>query len=392
MDLSIPEDLKMIQTLARDFVQDQLLPLEKEILGRDSDLAGGRRNLPAEKLSQLVAFARETGLWGTGVPEEFGGSGLGVLATCLVEEELAKTIIPFSCGNVTPLLFECNTAQRDKYLTPVVAGLRNPGIALIEPDADPDPAVLRMQAKKGENGYLLNGEKLVFSGGQPCDFALVFAVTDPDKNIRAGVTCFLVDNGTAGFSQAIIQSDEGWRAQTVAPVRLIFKDCWIGVDHILGRENQAFALGRQWLTTRRVVHGARCVGAATRLLDKVVEHVKSWNSFNQPVSIWPSVRTALAEMEIDIQAARWLVYRAASLADNRAEFATAAAEVKVFSTEMLKRVADRAVLIKNGPGPVAGLPLEFLCQTLLVQNIGQRALEVQKFTVAEAVLRSGRIL
>jgi acyl-CoA dehydrogenase len=134
------------------------------------------------------------------------------------------------------------------------------------------------------------------------------------------------------------------------------------------------------------------VGAAVRLLDKAAEHARSWTSFGQVISGWPSVQVLLAEIAIDIQAARLMVYQAAWKADAGEDINREAAMVKVFATEMLKRVADRAVLIKNGPGPVEGLPLAHLCRSLLAQNIAERALEVQKAIIAEDVLKAGTIL
>ena len=176
------------------------------------------------------------------------------------------------------------------------------------------------------------------------------------------------------------------------PVILTFNNCEISSKQILGHEGKAFQLGRKWLPSRRIIRGARCLGAAVRLLDKAVEHAKSWTSFGREISGSPAVLTALAEMDIDIKAARLSVYQAACMADSGQAIFIEAAGVKVFTTEMLKRVADRAVLIKSGPGPVAGLPLEFLCQNLLIQNLTDRALVAQKFIVANNILNAGKIL
>ena len=167
-------------------------------------------------------------------------------------------------------------------------------------------------------------------------------------------------------------------------------NCHVSASKVLGEEGKAFQLGRKWLTTRRVVRGARCVGAAIRLLDKATEHVRSWASFGQTISGWPAIKIALAEMAIEIHSARLMVYQAASKADEGQDIRTEAAMVKVYCTEMLKRVADRAVQIKGGPGPVEGLPLEYLCRSLLVQNIGQKTLEVQKSFICRGDNQTGQ--
>ncbi len=391
MDFNIPEDMKMVQTLARDFVKDQLIPLEKEVLGRESDLEGAKRNLSPEREAELIKMVKDMGLWGLSIPDNLGGVGLGVLGTCLVEEELAKTVLPFNFGDATPILYDCNEEQKNKYLLPLLERQKSAYLALIEPGKGADPAALEMKARKVGGNFVLNGRKLAFAD-KPADFAIVFAVTEPEKGLREGVTCFLVDSGTAGFTVKGSRDETGWRAQVKEPVTLIFEDCSVPASSVLGQEGKAFELGKEWLTSRRIVRGARCVGAAVRLLDKAVEHAKSWTSFGQPITGWPSVQAALAEMTIDIQAARLMVYQAACQADEGQDIRTEAAMVKVFATEMLKRAGDRAVLIKNGPGPVQGLPLEFLCQSLLMQNAGERALEVQKTLIANDILNRGRIL
>lgn len=393
MDFTIPEDLKMVQTLVRDFVKDQLLPLEREVLGRESDLAGARRTLTPEAEEKLIKMVKDMGLWGVGIPEELGGVGLGTLGTCLVEEELAKTIIPFDFGDVTPILFDCNEEQKEDYLLPVIEGQKHPYLALIEPGKGIDPVAMEMRAEKVNGGYLLNGRKLSFSKKVGSgDFAIVFAVTNPKGGIRDGVTCFLVDSGTPGFTVAGGEETTGWQAQVAGPVSLIFGDCKVPAEKVLGEEGKAFYLGKKWLPSRRIVRGARCVGAAVRLLDVSTEQAKSWQSFGQVISTWPSVQAALADMAVDIHAARLMVYHAACKADEGEDVHQEAAMVKVFTTEMLDRAANRAVEIRGGPAPARELPIEILCRNIVVEEAGQRALEVQKAIVTGDVLKRGTII
>jgi acyl-CoA dehydrogenase len=265
-------------------------------------------------------------------------------------------------------------------------------LALFEPGGGADPAALKTQASKSSGGYILNGKKAVYSAGEKCDFAIVFAVTDPGQGSRAGITCFLVDNGTPGFSMQSNKTQTGWRAQAAEPIILTFNNCQVAATQVLGEEGKAFHLGWKWLPARRIIRGARCLGAAVRLLDKAVEHAKSWTSYGRAISGRPAVLTSLAEIDIDIKAARLLVYQAACDADSGQTVLTQAAAVKIFTTEMLKRVADRAVLIKGGPGPATGLPLEYLCQSMVVQNIFEHALEAQKLIVANNILKAGKII
>jgi alkylation response protein AidB-like acyl-CoA dehydrogenase len=391
MDLNIPEDLKMAQTMARDFVKNQLIPIERQVLGRDSDLVGARQTLTPETEEKLVKLVQDMGLWGLSLPEALGGVGLGVLGTCLVEEELAKTIIPFNFGDVTPVLFDCNEQQKAEYLLPVINRQKNACLALIEPGKGIDPGSLEMKAGKISGKYILNGKKIAFAK-KKTDFFIVFAVTNPEKSVREGVTCFLVDINTPGFSVIRNEEKTGWQAQVAEPVTLVFENCEVNPEKVLGEEGKAFNLGKKWLPTRRIVRSARCVGAAVRLLDVCVEYAKSWHSFGKGISDWPSIQAALSDIAIDIHAARLMVFDAAWRADEGQDIHREAAMVKVFTTEMLKRVANRTVQVKGGPALARELPLEVLCQNMLKQNIGEQALEVQRSIITGDILKLAVII
>jgi acyl-CoA dehydrogenase len=392
MDFKIPEDLKMIQTLARDFVKQQLIPLEREVLGREVDMQGVKHYLAPDKEVELIKIAKEIGLWGVGLPELLGGTGLGVLGTCLVEEELAKTVLPFNLGDVTPILFDCNEEQKRDYLQPLVQGSKTAILAIIEPGQEVDLLCQQTKAIQHNADYILNGTKVAYGRSSKVDFAVVFAATDPAKGLRQGVTCFLVDSGTEGFSIRGGEQGEGWRAQILEPFTLIFEDCKIPASKILGEVGQAFRLGAKWLPGRRIVRSARSVGAATRLLDSSIEHAKSWQSQGKAVIENPENRNLLAEMYTEIQAARLMVYYAASRADEGADVRSDAAMVKVYASQMLERVADKAALIRGGPGPARELPLQVLCRSLLLTNLAERSLEVQKSIIASEILKLGTIL
>jgi acyl-CoA dehydrogenase len=389
MDFNLPEELKMLQTLARDFVKDQLIPLEKEVLGRESDLEGARRNLPPEIEARLIETARQIGLWGMAIPENLGGAGIGVLGTCLVEEEMARTVLPFHLGDVSPVLYDCNDEQKKSYLMPLLEGTKSAFLALVEPGKGLDPGLMEMKAVKADGGFVLNGKKLVFSARSKADFIIVFALTGQQKGLRDGVTCFLVDGSARGFSLSAGGEETGWRANTAGPVTINFENCYVPSSAVLGEEGKAFYLGRKNLSARRIIRGARCVGAAGRLLEKAAEHASSWTNYGQTVAGWPATRASLAEMAVEIQAARLMVYQAACKADEGQDTRINGAMVKVFSKEMLKRVADKSILVRSGPGPVQGLSLEFLCRSFLVRDIEEHALEVQKSAIAAELLKVG---
>jgi acyl-CoA dehydrogenase len=391
MDFTIPEDLKMLQTLARDFVKDQLIPLEKDLLGRDVDLEGAKRRLGSDQQAGLRQMAKEMGLWGLSVPEELSGAGLGVLAACLVEEEMAKTVIPFNLGDVSPLLFDCNAEQKAKYLEPALSGQKTFLLGLVE-SWTTELDALETTATRADGSFVINGNKLAFAADENSDFAVVFAVTGREKKVRQGVTCFLVDGDTPGFTVTGGAAVTGWQAQVGRPVRLGFNDCKLPASAILGEEDKAFQLGRKYLPSRRIIRSARCLGAAVRLLDTAATHVKSWQSFGNTIAGWPAILDSLAEMDTEIQAARLLVHRAACQADAGIDVRHSGAAAKVFATEMLEHIAAKAVLVKGGPAPARELPLDILCRGLLSKVLSQRSLQLQKTIIAGDILKQGTIL
>lgn len=385
MDFELSEELRMIQSLAHDFVNDQLKPLERDILGRAADLSDARTYLPQEKEAALIKMVREMGLWGVGVPAELGGAGLDTLGVCLVEEELAQTVVPFHCGDVTPILFDCDAEQRGKYLLPALNYQKKPYLALMESDGSAAPSGMKMKAERDNSHYRLNGKKLSLSRAGDDYFAVVFAGTDN------GATCFLVDKDTAGFSVTGGDERTGWLAPVREPMFLVFDDCPVPAENILGEEGKAFHLGKKWLPQRRVVRGARCVGVAYRLLDEATVQAQSLETFGQPVLRRTSIRAALADIAMNIHAARLMVYEAAWKADNGKAIRREAAMVKLYTTQMIQTVADRVAHIFNGPPYIKGLPMERLCRRALEAAAIELAIERQRSIIAGDILKGLKV-
>jgi acyl-CoA dehydrogenase len=385
MDFELSEELKMIQSLVRDFVSERLKPLERDLLGRAADLSDARASLPAEKEAELIQIVREMGLWGVGVPEELGGVGLDTLGICLVEEELAQTVIPFRFGDVTPILFECNEEQRQKYLLPAMNNEKRPYLALMESDTSADPSGMKMKARKDGEYYLLNGEKLSLSRAGDDYFAMVFARTG------GGVTCFLVDKDTPGFSVAGSEEKTGWLAPVREPLTLFFKKCRVSAENILGKEGKAFHLGEKWLPRRRVVRGARCVGIARRLLDEAAIQAQSLETFGQSISRRTNIRAALADIAMNIQAARLMVYEAACHSDIGKSIKRKAGMVKLYTNQMVQTVADRVAHIFNGPPYIKGMLMERLCRRVLEDRAIELTLDRQRSIIAGDILKGLRV-
>jgi alkylation response protein AidB-like acyl-CoA dehydrogenase len=390
MDFDIPEELKMVQSMVRDFTTEQLKPLERIVLGRAADLSDTQMYLPLEKEQELMGMARGMGLWGVNVPEELGGVGLNVLGNCLVEEELAQTVVPFGFGDVTPILFDCNERQREAYFSPVLNREKNAYLALMEPDKEGFEG-MEMKAEKMNGGYVLNGKKLSLSRAGEDYFAAVFAVTDSARGPREGMTCFLVDKGTSGFTVSGAEAITGWQARERRPMSLVFDQCRVAAGNVLGEEGKALHLGNKWLPSRRIVRSARCVGAAQRILDESTIEAQTWTSFGQFISGRSSVQAALADIATNIHAARLMVYETAWKADQGESIRREAAMLKLFATQMIHFVADNAAHIFNAPSYVGGLPMERFCRNALAMSSTEFALQLQRNIIARDILKGLKV-
>jgi len=385
MDFELSEEHKMIQSLARDFVTEQLRPLERDLLGRAADLSDAAAVLPPEKEAALAHMVEGMGLWNIGVPEELGGAGLDNLGVCLVEEELAQTVVPFRFGDVSPLLFECTPAQRQTYLAPVLGGEKRALLAVIGPD-DPSRKSLDAVTAAPENGgYRLKGTKVSFSRFGEDYFGVVFARSGD------GYTCFLVDKDTPGFTVTGAETRCGWAAHVHRPLTLVFADCYVPEEKILGRAGEAFHLGQKWLPQRRVVRSARSVGIGRRLLEEAAAHAQSLVVFGKPISLRLNIQAALADMAVNIHAAALMVYEAACSADAGKSVARAASVVKLATTQMLHSVADRVSHIFNGPSFTRGLPMERLCRSILEDHALELSLARLRHRIAADILEGVRV-
>ncbi|MFC2016494.1 acyl-CoA dehydrogenase family protein [Chloroflexota bacterium] len=386
MDFELPEEMKMIQSLARDFVNEQLRPLERDLLGRAADLSDAQMFLPGEAEEKLVKMAQQMGLWGAGVPEELGGVGLSTLGNCLVEEELAQTIIPFNFGDVTPILFDCNDRQMESYFFPTLNRQKYAYLALMESERGTQIPAMETRAE-GVNGYyLLNGKKVSFSRASSDYFAIVFATTMSNRT-REGVTCFLVDKDIPGFRVVAGERKAGWQAQVKETMFLVFDNCRVPAENMLGEEGKAFSLGKRWLPSRRIMRGARCVGVAKRLLEEATTRAQSWQSFGAFVSGQTDIQASLADIDMAIHACRLMVYEAAWKADRGEPVLREAARVKLFATQMIHNVVDRVTHIYGGPPYVAGLPMERLCRHALATSATEFALELQRNVIAKDIFK-----
>ena len=341
MDFSLSEELTMVRDMAREFVTNELLPIEREVLVRDAPI-------PRDKYAALRKKAVDQGLWAMTVPEALGGGGLSALGACLVAEELGKTFVDFDFGDIPPILFDANSEQREKYLKPAIAGEIKVALALRGTGSED----LSMRATRNGDKWLLNGTKLV----DDADIYLVFGQTD------RGVTCFIVEG---------LVTQDG---------KLKLENTRVPASNVLGEVGGAVALGNKYRYARMVRAAARKVGIAVRLLEMSAQHARDWKTLGQPLAVRPAVQHNLADMAIEIDAARWLVYHAASEIDEGKGAREPAPRAYLFASEMVERAIDRTIEIYGGPAHAADLPILRIYGTKL--NASKRILELQQLQIA----------
>ena len=387
MDFTLQEEHRMLQDTVRRFVRQELLPLESLVLQRDTQGMTGEDLLPPEIDEKLLEKAKAAGLWGLDVPEEFGGLNLDAFSKCLANEELHKTVTPFTfppdAPNLHMLMQTCTPEQRERYLIPYARGEKRSAIAISEPSAGSDPAGMQTTAVKKGDQWVINGRKIWISRAHIADFIIVMALTDKEKRARGGITAFLVDKGTPGLVlQRQIPVIGGH-----APWEIVFEDMTVPDSHVLGQIGQGFAPMQLRLTVRRLEIGSWCVGFAQRCLDMMVEYAKQRVTFGQRLADRQAVQWFIADAATDIYAARLMTYHGAWKFDQGEDVRQEASMLKVFATEMATRIADRAMQVHGGMGMSKDLPLEFIYRRLRPMRIFEGPSEVHRWVIARSLLK-----
>lgn len=365
MDFSFSEDTLMLRDMLRRFIQKEARPLEMKYFNTGE--------LRPEERARLRQAIQQLGLWGLAVPEEFGGGGLDVITTCVVEEELGGTFIPIEMGDIPPMLYACQGEQIARFLEPALEAGRQAIIAAREPGPQgAQPEAWTTTAQAAGDGYVISGQKSLAATPTADDFFIVYA------NAPQGLTAFLVESGYPGTSL----TNNGQRL-------LHLNDCQLASTSVLGEAGGALSLGRESAPRTWVQTGARYLGIAGRLLEMSVQHARDWVSLGATLSARPAIQRMIAELSVDIESTRWLVYHAAWLADaGKAEQARQAAfQVRLASGEMLKRAIDRATMIFAGPGPSPQIEPNLMVKNLVPFDALEMALEGARVALAAELLR-----
>lgn len=379
MDFTLSDEQKMIQRTIREFVNNELIPLEQDVLRNERE---GRPSISEEVLESISKKAKDIGFWGLSTPEEYGGANLGPLMEAIVWMELGRTFVPFQFGGYADnILYECNPEQKEKYLIPTLNGDKKSCFAITEPEAGSDLSHLKTTAVKDGDHWVINGEKTFITGGNKADFAIVFAVTDPVRGTNGGVTAFLVDR------------DMGWRSEYIhtmgqsGPASLVFEDVRVPVENILGDEGQAFELAMKWIGNGRIIMPAHALGAAERLLQMAIEYANTRKTFGKPIAERQAIQWMIADSAVEIETAKWLILHAAWMDEQGKDSRHQSAMAKLHGSIIANKVVDRVLQIHGGMGYTRELPIERWYRELRVHRIWEGTDEIQRRTIARNLLK-----
>ncbi|MEU4237952.1 acyl-CoA dehydrogenase family protein [Actinoplanes sp. NPDC026619] len=380
MDFSLTDEERAIRDTARQFITKEVMPLEQEALLRE------RRHQPGLELSELRELqqkAKKFGFWGLSTPEEFGGMNLPAVLQSLIWTEVGRTFVQFKFGGEADnILYFANEDQKKEFLLPTIEGERISCFAITEPGAGSDAANIKLRAVRDGDDWVLNGEKTFITNGNDADFTIVVAVTDPSKKAsQGGATAFLVDKSMGWRSEFIQTMGEG------GPASLIFEDVRVPHRNILGEIGQGFELGMKWIGKGRYLIPSNALGIAERALGMALEYAKTRETFGAAIGTNQAIQWMLADSEVEIEAARWLILRAAWTVDQGWDPRHSSSMAKLYGAGMVNRVVDRVMQIHGGMGYTRELPIERWYRQVRLMRIYEGTDEMQRLIISRDLLR-----
>jgi acyl-CoA dehydrogenase len=380
MDFDIPDDLALLARTVRDFVETRLQPIEKQV--EDTD------EIPDEIVREMAGL----GFFGLPFPEECGGVGAGDLGYCLALEQFGRTSAAFSnligahtsIGSMS-IYLGGNDEQKRRYLPDLTAGRKIAAFSLTEPSSGSDAASIQTTARRDGGRWLLNGTKIWVTNGPIADVVVVYASTDKVKGARGGITAFIVEKGFKGFRVGKVDEKMGLRGSKTG--ELIFEECEVPDENVLGEVGAGFRTALGALDIGRVSLSAGAVGTSQHLLELGIAHAKRRKQFGQPIAANQAIQWMLADSAVEIHAARLMVYDAAAKLDRGVRVSREAAMVKVYASELANRVADRVLQIHGGMGYMKDSPVERAYRDARILRIYEGTSEVQRMIIAEDLLK-----
>ena len=379
MNFSLTKEQELVKQMVREFAINEVKPIAAEI-----DVT---ERFPMENVEKMARY----NMLGIPFPTEFGGAGGDNVSYAMTVEELSKV-----CGT-TGVIVSAHTSlcaapiyqfgtqeQKEKYLTPLAKGEKLGAFGLTEPNAGTDAAGQQTTAVLEGDHYVLNGSKIFITNGGVADIFVVFAMTDKSKGTR-GISAFIVEKGFPGFSIGKVEEKLGIRASSTT--ELVFENCIVPKENLLGKEGKGFAVAMQTLDGGRIGIAAQALGLAQGALDEAVAYMKERKQFGKSLSAFQGLQWMVADMDVQIEAARLLVYKAAYKKDKGQPYSVDAARAKLYASEVAMDVTTKAVQLFGGYGYTKEYPVERMMRDAKITEIYEGTSEVQKMVIAGSILR-----
>ncbi len=379
MEYFLTEEQKMIKDLARRVADERIAPVAAEL--------DEKEEFPWE----LMKVCADSDLFGVYMPEEYGGLGGGVFEQALVVEELSRACagvaVSYAASGLGafPILLFGTDAQKKKYLPDIASGRKLVAFGLTEANAGSDAGGIETTAVLDGDHYVLNGTKQWITNGGEAEIYTVIAMTDKKKGSR-GATAFIVEKGTPGFTFGKKEKKLGIRAS--ATRELVFHNCRVPKENVLGREGMGFIVAMKTLDRTRPGIGAQAVGIAQGALDAAVKYARGRHQFGQPISSFQAVQHMLADMALQVEAARAFVYAVAKSIDSGVkEFSKESAMVKVFASDVAVKVALDAIQVFGGYGYMRDYPVEKMLRDAKITQIYEGTNQIQRNVIALELIK-----
>ncbi|MGX1194491.1 acyl-CoA dehydrogenase family protein [Metabacillus sp. SLBN-84] len=379
MQATVTPEIEQMRKMVRSFVDQEVEPYAQQIEDED--------RIP----DHLVEQAKDLGLFGISIPEEYGGIGLNAVGKAVVLEQLGHThngfvsLISAHTGiGSTGLVKLASEHLKQKYLPEMAAGKKIAAFALSEPGAGSDATNLSTRAEKRGNQWILNGTKHFITNAPVADVFTVFALTDKEKGAKGGITAFLIEKDLPGFSLGKKDKKMGLRGSHTA--QLIFEDCIVPEENVIGEVGMGYMSALKILSEGRVGLAARAVGSCDKLIALSASYAKERVQFGKPIADNQAIQWMLADMATETEAARTLTYMAAAMIDEGKKVIKEASMAKLFASDVFNRVADKAVQIHGGMGYVSDYPVERFYRDARITKIYEGTNEIQRLIIARRVL------
>jgi alkylation response protein AidB-like acyl-CoA dehydrogenase len=381
MNFEHTEEQNLLRDMVREFAEKEVGPSARE---RDE----------VERFDRPLMFGRlaELGLTGIVFPEEYGGAGADYISYAIAVEELSRVCAStgvtlsahLSLGS-NPIYLFGSEAQKQTFLTPLAEGRKMGAFGLTEPSAGTDAGGTKTTAVKDGDQWLLNGTKIFITNAGEAEIYIVFARTDKTAEKHHGISAFIVEKGTPGFSFGKKEQKMGIRSSPT--MELVFQDCRIPADSLLGAEGQGFKVAMKTLDGGRIGIASQALGIAQGALDVAVGYAKERKQFDSPISRFQGIQFQLADMATQTEAARLLVYQAAYRASHGLSYSRESAMAKLMASETAMRVATQAVQILGGYGYTREFPVERMMRDAKITEIYEGTSEVQRMVIGSALTR-----